>query len=124
MYFLVYERKFSKGDNATFQCESCSSLLIVVIWADYGVQLQQRYPFAISKFDPNCRTTNATSVMQNNCNGKTSCSFRVRDTEFLSLMSNCGSNRILLVRYTCKRIPGIFTNLFNYSSVFLSPFFH
>ena len=104
--FLVYERKFSERSKADFQCKSCSSS-IMVIWADYGVQLDQKYPFAIQKSDSECQTTNATSVMQNKCNRKTRCLFTVRDADFLSPESNCGSNSILLVRYTCKRIPGI-----------------
>ena len=106
--FPVYQRKFSEGEYSNFQCESCS-LGIEVIWADYGVQLKQRFPFAIAKNDPNCRTTRTISVMQNKCNGKTSCYFRVRDTDFLPSKSNCGSNRLLIVRYTCKKIPGICT---------------
>ena len=52
--FPVYQRKFSEGEYSNFQCESCS-IGIGVIWADYGVQLKQRFPFAIEKNDPNCR---------------------------------------------------------------------
>ena len=108
LYLLqAYERKFSEGDMADFQCESCS-FGIQVIWADYGVQLQQRYPFTISKADPNCRTTNATSVMQTKCDGKAGCSFKVSDADFLSSGSNCQSDLVLLVRYKCrKNVPGI-----------------
>ena len=105
--FSVYEKKFSKGNEAKIQCESCSTG-IEVIWADYGVKLEQKYPFQIVNNDPNCRSTNPTSVVQNKCNNGKSCSFTVRDADFLSLGSNCGSNAILLVRYKCKKnIPGI-----------------
>ena len=105
--FLVYERKFSKGTHAEFQCESCSSG-IEVIWADYGVMLEQKYPFQIANNDPSCRSTNPTSVVQNKCNNRKSCSFSVSDAAFFSSRSNCGSNAILLVRYKCKmNIPGI-----------------
>ena len=104
--FLVYERKFSKGKEAKFQCESCSR--VEVIWADYGVELQQKYPFQIAKNDQSCRSTNSTSVVQNKCNNKKICSFIVRDADFLFSVSNCGSDVILLVRYKCKtNIPGI-----------------
>ena len=105
--FLVYERKFSVGDDAEFQCESCS-IGIEVIWADYGVMLEQKYPFQIANNDPSCQSTNPTSVVENKCNNRKSCSFRVRDADFFSSRSNCGSNAILLVRYKCKmNIPGI-----------------
>ena len=103
--FLVYERKFSKGKEAKFQCESCSR--VEVIWADYGVKLEQKYPFQIANNDRDCRSTNPTSVVQNKCNNRESCSFIVRDADFLSSGSYCGSNAILLVRYKYKKnIPG------------------
>ena len=117
--FPVYERKFPEGDRADFHCESCS-FGIQVIWADYGVKLEQKYPFAIKKDNPNCQSTSATSVMQTKCNGNTTCSFSVRDDDFLSSGSDCASDSILLVRYTCKTIPGICTSLFIRTS-FLHP---
>ncbi len=104
--FLVYERKFSEGEYATFQCKSCST--IQIIWANYGVQVSQRYPFAISTNDKGCMSINATSVMKNKCNGKATCSFLVQGRDFLPSKSICGRSTILLVRFKCKsKIPGI-----------------
>ncbi len=110
--FLVYERKFSEGDKATFQCESCPT--IEVIWANYGVQATKKYPLAISTSDKGCVSRSATSVVQNKCNGKTWCSFAVQRSEFLQ--STCTKNTILLVRFKCNgKIPGIFASSFGYS---------
>ena len=80
-----------------------------VHYGDYGVKLEQKYPFQIANNDPDCRSTNPTSVVQNKCSNRgTSCSFRVEDADFLSSGSNCGINVILFVRYKCKKnIPGI-----------------
>lgn len=102
---LVYERKIYETHLADFQCESCST--IEIIWANYGVQVQDQYPFAISTSETDCVTTEATSVMQKKCNGKTGCSFKVNEGDFLT--PNCqGRTTILLVRYTCSnKIPGI-----------------
>ena len=88
--------------NAAFRCEWCST--IEIIWANYGVQVLRKYPLAISTRNKDCVATNATSVMENKCNGKTQCSFPVQSREFLK--KTCGQNTILLVRYTCKPIPG------------------
>jgi hypothetical protein len=116
---LVYERKIYDTHRANFQCESCSTNTIEIIWANYGVQVQDQYPLAISTSETDCVTTEATSVMQKKCNGKTGCSFIVNEGDFLT--PNCRRTTILLVRYTCNtKIPGIlqahlFVHLFNYA---------
>ena len=105
---LVYERKFSDGDLVNFSCQSCST--IDVVWASYGVQISGQIPLAISSNNQNC-VTNATSIMQSQCNGKDQCLFVVVRAAFLQ--SNCGQNTILLVRYTCKtNLPGKFRYLY------------
>ncbi len=112
--FLVYERKFSEGEQASFQCKSCST--IDVIWANYGVQVPQQYPFAISTSDKDCVSSTATSVMQNKCDGEELCSFTVQDRDFLP--SVCGKSTILLVRFKCNnKIPGIFASSLGHSLI-------
>ena len=108
-FVLVYERKFSELDVAHIQCKSCST--IELIWANYGVKVPRQYPFAISARDKNCVSTDAMSVVQNQCNGTTNCFFDVDDDVFLPWSSSCLINTILLVRYRCKsKIPGIFAS--------------
>jgi hypothetical protein len=110
-FVLVYERKVSEGVNAQIYCKSCST--IELIWANYGVQIPRQYPFAISAGDKNCVSTNAMSVVQNECDGRTNCFFVVNDGVFLPSNSSCLENTILLVRYRCKsKIPGIFASSF------------
>jgi hypothetical protein len=100
----VYERSFHEGASVNLKCESCKT--IEIIWANYGVQVPRQYPFAISTSSKDCVATNAVSVVKNKCNGKTQCSFPVRGRDFLE--STCEQNTILLVRFRCKSIPGIF----------------
>ena len=106
---IVYERKFIDGDHVNFRCLSCST--IDVVWASYGVEGPRRQiPLAISSNNQNC-VTNATGIMQRNCNGKDQCFFLVQTHG--KLPSNCGQNTILLVRYTCKtNLPGKFFYLY------------
>jgi hypothetical protein len=102
-FFSVYERKFSEGDFANFKCESCST--VEIVWANYGVHDSRQYPFAISASNKKCIGNDATSVVQNKCNGKITCSFQVQRRDFLE--SNCEQSMTLLVRYKCRRkIPG------------------
>lgn len=104
---------FGENGPATFECEWCS--YIKVIWANYGVQVSRQYPFAISSSDQSCLTkTVLSTVIQNECDGKSKCSLNYKKYEYLK--GNCKSPAILLVRYTCKRriILGSFkTHLFN-----------
>ena len=102
--YLVYERTFSKKENANLTCESCST--IKVVWANYGEQVKRKYPLAISTRNTDCVTTNATSVVENRCNGKTQCLFDVQNRNFLK--TTCRESTILLVRYMCMKIPGTF----------------
>ena len=105
----MYERKIYKTHRVDFQCESCST--IEIIWANYGVKVRDQYPFAISTSETDCVTTEATSVMQKKCNGKTGCSFIVNEGDFLT--PNCRRTTILLVRYKCNsKIPGTFASAF------------
>ena len=111
-FILVYERKFSTV-NAQIRCRSCSK--IEVIWANYGVQVPDQYPFAISARYKNCVSANAMSVVQNECGGRTNCfiNVNVNDGVFLPSNSGCRKNTTLLVRYRCKsNIPGIFASSF------------
>jgi hypothetical protein len=70
------------------------------------VQVPGEYPFAISTSSKDCVATNATEVIENKCNGKKQCSFIVKRRDFLE--STCEQSTILLVRFKCKSIPGIF----------------
>ena len=99
----MYERRFSEGESVNLKCESCKT--IENIWANYGVQVPGQYPFAISTSNKDCVATNAISVVQNKCNGKTQCSFVVQSRYFLE--STCEQNKTLLVRFRCDSIPGI-----------------
>jgi hypothetical protein len=102
----VYEKRFVNGNSASFKCESCST--IAIIWANYGVQVPNQYPFAISTSSEDCVTTNAKDVVQKKCNGKTQCSFVVKNSDFLKSESICKTSLILLVRFKCARkIPGM-----------------
>ena len=101
LMILVYERKFSKGENRSFRCESCSSK-IEVVRANYGEQLKDAYPSIISSTNPNCMSKDVTSLMQTKCNGKAICSFTLQDDDFMQSKLNCESEPILLVRYTCQ----------------------
>ena len=99
---------FSEGKNADFRCGTCSTIKIV--WANFGVIRLKRYPLVISSSIENCVTTTATSVVRRKCDGKTECSFAVRDADFLQ--TNCEKhNTFLLVRYTCKgKVQGVVTS--------------
>ncbi|XP_046857427.1 uncharacterized protein LOC124450809 isoform X2 [Xenia sp. Carnegie-2017] len=101
-FIYVYERKFQQGENLTIHCsESCSSSVIKVRSAEYGV-LMDRKPYKISSRIKDCLSMSALSVLQKKCNGRSKCSFTVYKDEFLSKASKCNKNTTLLVYYTCK----------------------
>ncbi|XP_028402371.1 uncharacterized protein LOC114525314 [Dendronephthya gigantea] len=101
-FSYVYERMFRENENASFHCESCST--IEIIRANYGVKIVERYPLAISSSDASCVATTTTRVVKGKCDGRERCSFVVKQNDFLQ--TPCQKSTILLVRYTCKwKIP-------------------
>lgn len=104
---LVVERKFSDKENLVIICNgSCSYWTIEVRSAVYGVFIKEkgRYiiPYKISSKAKECLSSSALSVVKENCNGKSKCSFTIQKDKFLPKSFTCTNETSLVVHYTCK----------------------
>jgi hypothetical protein len=85
---LVYQRKFVYRRHGTMQCYLGQTIKIIIItWANSNSR------------KTTCVSTKATQLMQEKCDGKTTCTFSIRKAD-LGLCS--GDSNQFLVRYTCK----------------------